>query len=341
MSDEWECGAVVQRRDCAKRYRSELDGDGFKVVILSDKMTGLPARVPLKGGFTDFRKHLSRIVPDIESATTNMPRCVGPYDHPADRRAFLDHAQEAFDRVWRTFSPTAPCVSVSYVTRSAVAGLFYIVLDGATIAYNRSTATYQIDDQTEKGWIGEGFTYISPNAGGLCSNTALHTAAGFEAFLSGAGISMGDFVEVMLDAMENPLWGGIAQTFTEHYLPIVHARYTAFLGRMNMVVLNVGTVRLNITFRAADNETSVRCIGNPMPWMTEAVLEDDIFWKKLAVRVLGKAPVLDTTHFNVVAWRKTNGPLDGATRFISDVDPTQLGPPLNTFDESVPASQEY
>jgi len=336
MSEEGDYGYAIERRDRTKRYRSDLDGTGFKIIILSEHMIDLPTRALLKGRFADFREDISEFFPPSD-ASTDAKSCkdCGHYSRPSDRQEFLDRAQEAFSRVWPTFSLAQPQESVVYVTRSARPGLFYIVLEGATIAYNRSNAKYQVHSQVERGWIGDGSTYTNPNINRPLSNETRIVAEGFERFLGEAGISMGDFVEDMLDAIENPLCGGIAQTFEEHGLRVIHARYTAFVGAMNTVVLNVGTVRLTIEFGDTGCAVPVCCINHQMPWMTDAVLANTKFWRTLALRVLGKVPNVDRSG-RVVSWRPMNGSLDLESRTVAD-----LSPAFDMYDESVPASQEF
>ena len=344
MSDEGDGGGERWISDSSKRYRSEINGNGFKITILSESLTGLPTHSEVKCSYDSIRKHIKNIVPSHEYllASTNQRDEFGLCQKESDRDEVLRQAKTAFASVWPKFVAARPNVALSYVTRSSVAGLFYIVLDGATISYNRSTAKYSVDGQVVSGWIGDGFMYNGVQDHITVADVVSDVVRDFETFLCDAKISMGDFVEEMLDAVEYPLHGSIAQTFHEHGLPVVHARYAASVGKKDTVILTIGTTRAAISFGSESSHDHPLCIRtrNPMPWMTEDVLGKRDFWRTLALRVLGKVP--NVNRFGtVVSWRRMNGAADLTIRMIFASQGPEWDAAIEWDDESVPASPEY
>lgn len=327
--------------DSSKRYRSEVEGPDFKVIVLTNQMHGLAQRVLVPESFASVRGTLVGLLQKEAAGTPDVggPAEPEPYFHNRALLELQEEAENAFSRIWPKYVPTKPLVGLSYVTRGHILGVTYIVLKGATIIYNRNGSEYRVEGQTTIGWIGDGMTYSGIQAPISAAKLDTGVVARFEDFLIKAKISMGDFVEEMLEAVEYPVPGGIEQTFSEFGLPSIHARYSAFVHERTKIVLTMGTMRLEIDMQDTMRRPTVLRNHEPMPWMTEDVMRDERFWKTLAVRVLSKVPNMDVSR-RIVSWRRMDGANDLTFRTVLGSVRADSGA-FDDLDESVLPSLEY
>ncbi|MGE0526140.1 MAG: hypothetical protein AB7P49_03675 [Bdellovibrionales bacterium] len=201
----------------------------------------------------------------VKTLTDVITRQLGLNEVCTDAEASEFRAgKAAFNQIWPLFVKDDPEIDEICVRRGPSFGTAYIKVGGSTIVYSPTTTSIECSPQVEN----EKYDVV-----GLFI---------LRDFLKDAKISLGDFVQLMLDAVEHPLDSSFTNLFNEYHLPRVHAHFDVYTVNETCEMVTIGKTTV-VVDGVHEIETTATLVGpaDSNPFITPYVLKQRHFWKAL------------------------------------------------------------
>lgn len=252
-----------------KRYRYTLSGNGFSLCLETTDCWDLPSGVIIDDGPENIIKALQSVLSENEYMDN--------WKKYEDEANFLI-ARRALDYIWPLFVEERPNINNINVIRGPGLGSAYVLVDGKTILH-----TSQHEYHTASG----------PHLSDLPEATGLYE------FLLRAKISLGDFVALMLAAIEHPLSLDLREVFFKHHVVPIHTNFRIVEVDDCRATIMVGETPVFVNDLKQPKKTTAMVTG-PIchsPWLTPKLLSNGAFWADLVWHVQNEK-IKKYAHYN-------------------------------------------